>query len=164
MKSLGTLISAAALVFTVGCAQTDSGITTAVKSKLAADDTVKAYQIDVDTRDHVVTLSGDVNSASAKERAVQIASTTSGVQDVVDHLVVRETAATTGVEGDRPDVGDTLKNDAQRGGEVVKSGAKETGTALKEGASKVKEGAEKVGSKVVDSVTDKDRDSDKDGH
>ena len=58
MKRLGSLISAAALVFTVGCGQTDPGITTSVKSKLASDDMVKAYQIDVDTKDHVVTLSG----------------------------------------------------------------------------------------------------------
>ena len=46
--------------------QTDAGITSAVKSKLAADDTVKAYQVDVDTNNHVVTLSGDVNTSVAK--------------------------------------------------------------------------------------------------
>ena len=53
MKRLAGLISAA--VFAVACGQTDAGITTAVKSKMAADDTVKAYQIDVDTSDKVVT-------------------------------------------------------------------------------------------------------------
>ena len=49
-------------VFTVACAQTDAGITTNVKTKMAADDTVKAYQIDVDTRNGVVTLSGAVEN------------------------------------------------------------------------------------------------------
>ena len=49
----------AAAIMTVACAQTDAGITTNVKTKLAADDTVKAYQVDVDTRNGVVTLSGD---------------------------------------------------------------------------------------------------------
>ena len=163
MKRLAVFISAVALAATVGCAQTDSGITTNVKSKFATDDTVKAYQIDVDTKDHIVTLSGEVDSMAAKERAMQIASATEGVRDVHNNLVVRETAATSGVDIDvDPDV--DLKGDVKEGAHVVKQGAKETGSAVKEGAIKVKEGAEKLGTKVVDKVTDKDRDSDNDGH
>jgi hypothetical protein len=38
------------------CSQSDAGVTTAVKSKLIADDTVKAYKMDVDTKDKIVTL------------------------------------------------------------------------------------------------------------
>lgn len=45
-------------IFAIGCAQSDAGITTSVKSQLAADDVVKARRIDVDTRDRVVTLTG----------------------------------------------------------------------------------------------------------
>ena len=162
MKRLAGIISAAALVFTVGCAQTDSGITTSVKSKFAADDVVKANDIDVDTRDHVVTLSGEVESTAAKQRAVQIASTTDGVRDVVDRMTIGDTAATSGrVDVDGPDV--NLSDDARRGGEIIKEGAEETGAAIKEGAAAVKEGAEKIGAKTVDAVTDDDRDSDKDG-
>ena len=70
---LGLLGLLAAAVIAVGCAQTDAGITTKVKSKLAADDTVKAYQIDVDTKEKVVTLSGNVDSAAAKDRAAELA-------------------------------------------------------------------------------------------
>ncbi len=66
MRKLAGFVSAAALVFTVACAQSDAGITTAVKSKLAADDMVKAYQVDVDTSNKVVTLSGDVETAAQK--------------------------------------------------------------------------------------------------
>jgi urea transporter len=55
MRSFAGFISAAALVFTVACAQTDAGITSAVKTKLAADDTVKAYQVDVFTSPFRVT-------------------------------------------------------------------------------------------------------------
>jgi hypothetical protein len=162
MKRLAGIISAAALVLTVGCAQTDSGITTSVKSRMAADDVVKANEIDVDTSNHVVTLSGDVDSMAAKQRAVQIASTTDGVRDVVDRLTVGETEATSGrIDIDSPDV--NLGDDARRGGEIVKEGAEETGEAIKEGATAVKEGAEKLGSKAVDAVTDDDRDSDRDG-
>jgi osmotically-inducible protein OsmY len=63
-----------ALMFTAACARTDTGITTAVKTKLAADETVKAYQVNVDTHDHIVTLSGKGRALlqSAPERAVTL--------------------------------------------------------------------------------------------
>ena len=82
---LGILV---AVGLAVACAQTDAGITTKVKSKLAADDTVKAYQIDVDTKDKVVTLSGNVDNPAAKDQAVAIARGTEGVADVVDNITV----------------------------------------------------------------------------
>lgn len=85
-----TLIAAA-------CSQSDPGITSAVKSRLAADDTVKAYQIDVDTQDRVVTLTGTVETSAAKDQAVLLARQTEGVRDVVDRLSVSpDAAATTG--------------------------------------------------------------------
>ena len=96
---LGSAAVGLAAVMIVACAQTDPGITTAVKTKLAADDTVKAYKIDVDTKDGVVTLAGTVDSPAAKSRAVEIANTTKGVKSVVDELNIPEpTAATSGVE------------------------------------------------------------------
>jgi len=83
----------------VACSHSDPGITTAVKTKLAADDTVKAYKIDVDTKDGVVTLAGTVDTPAAKSRAVEIANTTNGVKSVVDELRIPEpAAATSGVE------------------------------------------------------------------
>jgi hypothetical protein len=154
MKKLLGLFGAAALAVTVGCAQTDSGITTNVKSKFATDDIVKAYQIDVDTRDHVVTLRGEVDSAAARERAVQLASATNGVRDVVDQLVIDDTAATSG------DLDVDVDSDAD---DIVKEGARETGNAIKDGAVKVKDGVEKAGEELVDAVTDDDNDSDNDG-
>jgi hyperosmotically inducible periplasmic protein len=88
---------AVAATMAAGCSQTDPGITTAVKSKFAADDTVKANRIDVDTKDKVVTLKGEVQSAAARERAVELAKSTAGVRDVVDTLtVVPEATATSG--------------------------------------------------------------------
>jgi hyperosmotically inducible protein len=78
----------AAVAFSVACAQSDAGITGKVKSKLAADDTVKAYQIDVDTKDKVVTLSGNVDSQAAKDQAVALARGTEGVADVVDNITL----------------------------------------------------------------------------
>jgi hyperosmotically inducible protein len=70
------------------CAQTDAGVTTNVKTRLAADDLVKARQIDVDTRDRVVTLSGEVQSAAEETRALEIAKATRGVTSVIDRLSV----------------------------------------------------------------------------
>lgn len=93
------LLGIAALVGTmVACSQTDPGVTTAVKAKLAADDVVKAYKIDVDTRGGVVTLSGTVDTAQARTRAVEVARTTTGVTGVQDQLAVAPPAvATSGV-------------------------------------------------------------------
>jgi hyperosmotically inducible periplasmic protein len=86
---VGAWLSAAVLAAaTVACSGSDAGITTAVKSKLAADDTVKAYRIDVDTSNAVVTLNGQVDTARARTRAVELAKATDGVRDVVDNLSI----------------------------------------------------------------------------
>jgi osmotically-inducible protein OsmY len=99
-RKLGSLLGAVMLALTtIACAQTDPGITTAVKGKLAADDVVKAYRIDVDTKDHVVTLNGNVDTQTARERAVQLARGTEGVRDVVDRLTISPGATpTTGID------------------------------------------------------------------
>jgi len=140
MKAFAGVVSVAALAFTIACSQSDAGITTAVKSKLAADDTVKAYQVDVDTKDKVVTLSGEVETAAQKEQAVLIARNTRGVSDVIDLLVINPTAATSGI-----DVDDDVEAGVRKGAEKTKEGAQETGEAIK------------------DVFTDDDKDSDKDG-
>jgi hyperosmotically inducible protein len=85
------------ILLTAACAKSDVGITTAVKSKLAADDTVKAYKIDVDTKEGVVTLTGEVPSQAAKETAVQIARATDGVSSVVDNLTIAMAEADRGI-------------------------------------------------------------------
>jgi BON domain-containing protein len=153
MKAFLGSLSAVVLAFTVACSQSDAGITTAVKSKMAADDTVKAYQVDVDTKNKVVTLSGAVDTQAQREQAVLIARNTKGVADVIDRLRVSETAATSGVE---VSIDDKLEAD-------IKKGAEATADAAKKGAEKTKEGAKKVGEEIKDVFTDKDRDSDKDG-
>ena len=87
-------IAAAAFAsFAVACSQSDAGITTAVKTKLAADSEVKASQVNVDTQNKVVTLTGAVDTQAAKMRAEQIAVETKGVVSVVDNLIVNETTA-----------------------------------------------------------------------
>jgi hyperosmotically inducible protein len=65
----------------------DAWITTKVKSQLAAG-APDATDIDVDTRNNVVTLSGRVDSKAMKERAASIARATEGVKRVQNNLVV----------------------------------------------------------------------------
>jgi len=96
---VGSAAVGLAAVMIVACSHSDPGITTAVKTKLAADDTVKAYKINVDTKDGVVTLLGTVDTPVAKERAVELAKATKGVNSVVDELTIEvPPAATSGVE------------------------------------------------------------------
>jgi hyperosmotically inducible protein len=64
-------------------------ITAKIKSKMALDDLVKARNIDVDTNGTVVTLTGVVDSAAERKRAVELAQETKGVTSVIDHLQVR---------------------------------------------------------------------------
>src|SRR4029453_10151324 len=47
----------------------DAALTGKVKTALAAEPTVSALKIDVDTKDNVVTLTGTVDTPTAKERA-----------------------------------------------------------------------------------------------
>jgi len=110
MKKLFALGACAVLALAIGCAQSDGGITTKVKAKLAADTTVAAHQINVDTKDRVVTLTGAVDSEAAKERALEIARGTEGVTNVVDNLTVHEKVASAGTVGET--VGQTVDDAA----------------------------------------------------
>jgi hyperosmotically inducible periplasmic protein len=69
-------------------ATTDASITGAVKSKLLGDTKVGGLDINVDTKDNVVTLTGKVHSAAEKTEAVRLAKTTTGVKRVVDNLTI----------------------------------------------------------------------------
>lgn len=99
-SNLGRAAAALAFAFmTAACAETDTGITTAVNARLAADDEVSTYNIDVDTTDSVVTLTGEVDNARARERAIDLARNTDGVRDVVDRLTVANDATPTSGTG-----------------------------------------------------------------
>ena len=76
------------VVSATGEAITDGWITTTVSAGFVGEALLKGSNINVDTRDHVVTLKGVVGSDAAKVRAVAIARGTKGVARVVDQLVV----------------------------------------------------------------------------
>jgi predicted small secreted protein len=67
----------------------DAAITTKVKSAVLAEPGLKSLQINVDTKDAVVTLSGTVDTPALKDRAVQIAQSVQGVKSVTDNLSVK---------------------------------------------------------------------------
>jgi hyperosmotically inducible periplasmic protein len=132
LQRLAVLVCAAGLA--VACGQSDAGITTSVKSKLAADDTVKAYEINVDTQNHVVTLTGTVESAVAKEQAIRIARDTDGVRNVVDNLTLNETAATSGVSEERIEIDDKAKAAGKDAGHKAAETADKAGGVVTDAA------------------------------
>ena len=68
---------------------TDGWITTKITAKFADEIILEGSRIDVDTKDHVVTLKGSAKSASAKSKAESIAKGTKGVTKVVNQIVVK---------------------------------------------------------------------------
>jgi len=67
----------------------DASITAKVNASLAADKDLSAIKIDVDTKDGVVTLSGPAPTATARERASEIARSVKGVNSVNNQLTVK---------------------------------------------------------------------------
>jgi osmotically-inducible protein OsmY len=84
----------------------DTWLTTKIQSKYFLEDDVKARDIDVTTRDGVVTLSGAVESDAARRTAEAIAEETDGVTRVVNRLRIAA------VDGDVDDTVDANEADA----------------------------------------------------
>lgn len=141
------LAAAAVAALTVACGSNDPGITTAVKAKFAADDVVKAYKIDVDTRDRVVTLTGAVDSSQAKERAVTLARGTDGVNNVVDNLTVAPGATpTTGIDDPLQKRGAEAAADARdAGSDAARKADEKTDRAQERGAAAADRAQDKAG-------------------
>ncbi len=76
-RSLGTIVD-------------DSVILTTIKSKMIADEFVKARHIDVDVLNRIVFLIGVVESSSQKRMAADIARSVEGVRKVENQLVIEK--------------------------------------------------------------------------
>lgn len=93
-------IVALAAILAVGCASTqsastqlsDSAITAKVETKLAADPEINPFNIDVDTNEGVVTLSGAVEKELARAEAERLARATDGVRDVINDITLGDRA------------------------------------------------------------------------
>jgi osmotically-inducible protein OsmY len=67
----------------------DSVITNVVKSRLAADELLKPFQIGVGTYQGSVQLSGFVDSKKAFDKAAELALSVKGVQSITNNLIVK---------------------------------------------------------------------------
>lgn len=100
--ALATALLALALAFAAGgCASDkpmpgstagsfvdDSYLTTAIKTKLLANISLKAFDIKVITDNRVVTLKGKVPTEALRDQAVSVAKSVDGVKSVVSEIEV----------------------------------------------------------------------------
>jgi osmotically-inducible protein OsmY len=68
----------------------DGAITTKVKAALAEDSRTKAHQINIETHEGVVQLSGFVDTAEAKSTAASLASAVEHVRSVNNQIDVKK--------------------------------------------------------------------------
>lgn len=73
---------------TLGTTINDAETTARVKHRLLEDPLVRGLEIDVDTRDGVVFLTGTVESDNESERAIKLTRETEGVRDVQANLTL----------------------------------------------------------------------------
>ena len=108
-KTTGVAAGLAALL-AVGCAGNattrstgtyvdDTAVSAKVKTELLTDKEVKGTEVAVRTYNGEVQLSGFVDSADQKVRAVQVARAVPGVRDVHDDLIVKVVPATAAASG-----------------------------------------------------------------
>ena len=103
MKRVGVVVAVSlvgvGLLALAGCAssmvpkdtrQADSAITSVIQKSLEANDSVKAKQVEVQTREGVVFLTGVVDTEEARREAARVAWRTEGVDGVVNDLTVGE--------------------------------------------------------------------------
>lgn len=99
LLNLATAVVGLALVASTGCASSmvapsirhaDSGITSVVEAALEANDQVNDDQIDVQTREGVVYMTGVVDTEAARTEAARVAWNIEGVTRVRNDLTVGE--------------------------------------------------------------------------
>src|SRR5512142_451899 len=84
------LLGCASSMTTKATQHSDSGITSVIKESLEVNDKVKARQVDVQTREGTVYLTGVVDTEEARREAGRVAWRTEGVRGVVNDLTVGE--------------------------------------------------------------------------
>jgi osmotically-inducible protein OsmY len=95
LKRFSGFFIAALLASALGCASErqstaafadDSWITTKVKSEIFNEPSLKVTQINVETHKGVVQLSGFVDSAASRDKAVEVARSVKGVTSVKNDM------------------------------------------------------------------------------
>lgn len=83
---------------TVGTAIDDTVLTTNVKTALMASENVRSLNIDVETDNGVVQLSGEVGSQVQVDQALMVARSISGVREVQNRLTIKPAGTGTVVD------------------------------------------------------------------
>jgi hyperosmotically inducible protein len=132
----------------------DAAITTEVKAKITDDEMLDATNINVDTKEGVVTLEGTITRTDQEAHAIQIARSVPNVKDVVSRLQVEPQVGST-------DLDEKMEKTAENTGEKLEETAEKTGEKLEETAEKtgekIEDTAEKAGEKIGD-LADKTED------
>jgi osmotically-inducible protein OsmY len=100
VKRCSAVLTAASLLFAMGCASTstqestgeyvdDTVITTRVKTAILNEPSLKVFQINVETYRNVVQLSGFVKSGADMSTAVDLARSVKGVRSVKNDMLLR---------------------------------------------------------------------------
>lgn len=89
VKSVDNNLSVGGTARTAGEVIDDGVVTTKVKAALIADTAVKAHEVNVETREGVVKLSGFVDSNDAKSKAAELAGRVAGVKQVQNDIRVK---------------------------------------------------------------------------
>jgi hyperosmotically inducible protein len=88
LASLVLVLPACSTNQTLATQADDAAITTKVKAKLTADPEINPFNIDVDTDEGIVTLSGTVEDSQARNEAARLARNTGGVLRVINDIKV----------------------------------------------------------------------------
>jgi hyperosmotically inducible protein len=115
----------------------DAFITTKVKMELLTADAVEPLHINVDTLDGIVTLHGQVESATAKSKAAEEARTVKGVKDVRNMLAVVPSSAKDRVKASddtiEKQVKKVIENDSALADSSIKVASVHDGTVVLSG-------------------------------
>jgi hyperosmotically inducible protein len=154
---LAIMLATAGPAIAQGDAAADAATTAAVKTKLLGDTKVAGLNIDVDTKDNVVTLTGKVKTAAERTEAVRLARTTTGVKSVVNKLTVdpsydKSDKAKAEVKDEAHDAKEATKGTTGKVVDSTKHGAEKTVDATKKAADKTEDAAQKAGEKTKDAA------------
>lgn len=131
MKVLPTMLLTILALVAVGCNAPqpvdDAGITTKVKSKLAADTRTSAIKISVETVNGVVALTGTVPTQSEKAAAEEIAKNTEGVTRVDNRVVIDPNSLGASNAGEK--ASEAVTATGQKAGEIAGAAGQTVGDA-----------------------------------
>lgn len=109
MLSMGLIVASSGVM--ANDTHSDASLTASVKSALISNDETKARQINVETKNGVVQLSGFVDSTVARNAAEKAAINVEGVKSVQNKLLIRDPNRSTGAAVDDTVIAAKLKGE-----------------------------------------------------